>query len=82
VAQEASQSSIRENQMGQAIKHQTLRVFDCAGGPATFSEIQGSKRLLTALKLYVNLETTFFNFPKSSIAKVLQVSEESPGYDG
>jgi hypothetical protein len=80
--QQDSKSSTRENQMCQAIKHQTLRVFDSAVGPATFSEIRGSERLLTGLKLYANLETPFFNIPINSIAKVLQVSEESPGYDG
>jgi hypothetical protein len=50
-AQEDSKSSNLEKKMGEAIKHQMLRVFDSAAGPTTFSEMQGSKRLITGLKL-------------------------------
>jgi len=71
VAQRDSKSSIPEKKMGEAIKHQMLRVFDSAAGPATFSEMQGSKRLITCLKLYANLETSFFAVLTSSIAKFL-----------
>jgi hypothetical protein len=53
-AQGDSKSSTPEKKMGEAIKHQMLRVFDLAAGPATFSEIQESKRLITCLKLYGN----------------------------
>ena len=61
--QEDSKFSIREKQMGQSIKHQTLRVFDSAVGPATFSEMQGSKRLITDLKSYASLKTPSLTFP-------------------
>jgi hypothetical protein len=70
-AQGDSKSSIPEKKMGKAMKHQMLRVFDSAAGPATFSEMQGSKRLITCLKLYANLETSFFAVLNSSIAKFL-----------
>jgi hypothetical protein len=70
-AQGDSQSSIPEKKMGEAIRHQILRVFDSAAGPATFSEMQGSKRLITHLKLYANLETSFFAFLTSFVAKSL-----------
>jgi hypothetical protein len=81
-AQGDSKSSIPEKKMSEAIKHQMLRVFDSAAGPATFSEMQGSKRLITCLKLYANLGTFIFAFLTSPVAKFLQVSEESPGFHG
>jgi hypothetical protein len=82
VAQRDSKSSIPEKKMGEAIKHQMLHVFDSAAGPTAFSEMQGSKRLITCLKLYVSLDTCFFAFLTSSVAKSLQLSEESPGFHG
>jgi hypothetical protein len=81
-AQGDSKSSTPEKKMGEAIKHQMLRVFDSAAGPTAFSEMQGSKRLITCLKLYVSLDTYFFAFLTSSVAKFLQLSEESPGFHG
>jgi hypothetical protein len=82
VTQEELSSSVREKQMVPASKHQMLRVFDSAVGPATFSEVQVSKRLITDLKEYANLQSPFFTSPISFVAKFMQVSKESFGYDG
>ena len=64
--QEDFRCSIREKQMAHAVKSQMLRVFDAAVGPATFSEVQVSKRLTTELKSYASLKTPlpshFFHF--------------------
>jgi hypothetical protein len=57
--QEDFKCSVREKQMAQAVRSQMLRVFDAAVGPATFSEVQVSKRLTTDLKLYASRKTPF-----------------------
>ena len=77
--QEDFQCSVREKQMAQAVRSQILRVFDAAVGPATFSEVQVSKRLTTNLKSYASWKTPCFVF---LIADLFQVPEESFGYDG
>ena len=50
---QVSDSLSRNIQMDQAVISQMLRVFDEAIGPATFSEVEASKRLKTNLKSYV-----------------------------
>jgi hypothetical protein len=80
--QEDFQCSVREKQMAQAVRSQMLHVFDVAVGPATFSEVQVSKRLTTDLKSYASWKTPFFAFLSSFIADLFQVPEESFGYDG
>ena len=82
LAEEDFQSSVRERQMAQAVKSQILRVFDAAVGPATFCEVQVSKRLTADLKSYANQKTPFFTFLTYFIADLFQVPEEGFGYDG
>src|SRR5271155_1922127 len=60
--QEDFQSSVREKQMAQAVRSQILRVFDVAAGPATFCEVQVSKRLTADLKSYASRTAPFFTF--------------------
>jgi len=80
--QEDFQSSAREKQMVQAVRSQILHVFDAAVGPATFCEVQVSKRLAADLKSYAGRKAPFFTFPTYFIADLFQVPEESFGYDG
>jgi hypothetical protein len=80
--QEDYQSSAREKQMVQAVRSQILRVFDAAVGPATFYEVQVSKRLTADLKSYAGRMALFFTFLTYFIADLFQVPEESFGYDG
>ena len=80
--QEDFQSSVREKQMVQAVRSQILRVFDAAVGPATFYEVQVSKRLTADLKSYANRKAPFSTFLTYFIADLFQVPEESFGYDG
>lgn len=80
--QEDFQSSAREKQMVQAVRSEILRVFDAAVGPATFDEVQVSKRLTADLKSYASWKASFFAFLTYIIADCFQVPEESFGYDG
>ena len=48
--------------MAQAVRSQILHVFDAAVGPATFCEVQVSKRLIADLKPYASRKTPFFTF--------------------
>ena len=82
LVQEDFQSSVREKQMGQAVRSQILRVFDAAVGPATFCEVQVSKRLTADLKSYASRKTPFFTFLTYFITNLFQVPEEGFGYDG
>jgi hypothetical protein len=82
LVQEDFQNPIREKQMAQAVRSQILRVFDAAVGPATFCEVQVSKRLTADLKSYASRKTPFFTFPTYFIADLFQVPEEGFGYDG
>ncbi len=50
---QVSDSLSRNIRTDQAVISQMLRVFDEAIGPATFSEVEASKRLKTNLKSYV-----------------------------
>jgi hypothetical protein len=81
-AQEDFQSSVREKQMVQAVRSQILRVFDAAVGPATFCEVQGSKRLTADLKSYASRKAPFVAFLTYFIADLFQVPEKGFGYDG
>jgi hypothetical protein len=80
--QEDFHSSVREKQMVQAVRSQILHVFDAAVGPATFCEVQVSRRLAADLKSYAGQKAPFFTFLTYFIADLFQVPEESFGYDG
>jgi hypothetical protein len=82
LVEEDFQSSVRERQMAQAVRSQILRVFDAAVGPATFCEVQVSKRLTAELKSYASRKTPFFTFLTYFIADLFQVPEEGFGHDG
>lgn len=79
--QEDFQSSVREKQMVQAVRSQILRVFDAAVGPATFYEVQVSKRITADLKSYASRKAPLFTLPTYFIADRFQIPKESFGYD-
>jgi SWI/SNF-related matrix-associated actin-dependent regulator of chromatin subfamily A3 len=75
--------SVREKQIAQAVRSSMLRIFDAAVGPATFSEVQVSKRLTTDLKLYTSRKTpsspfsllsllTFSRYQRKALAMMVE----------